>query len=280
MFNPYQDEERGRRRHYGSPYAPGPRYWLESEEARYYAPIDPMAGSPYGSPYAQGLDYEPYYVERSPRYGHNRYGSPYAPGPQFEAGTRQRRWGWDADRYGSPYAPGPRYFEEESGPYTGVGPRGYRRSDNRILEEVSDRLMQHGGINASEFSVSVQDGEVILEGNVDSLWTKRAAEDTAFSVLGVEDVHNHLSVSWSGRSRSEYYNFRTGRESFETGMTVVGRDGNVVGTIAEVRSYDFKVRRESDPDIYVPFGACLEIDGSVVLDIPAKAVNAQQWPTD
>lgn len=280
MFNTYlAEEERGRRRHYGSPYAPGPRYWLEAEDSRYFGPLEPMAGEPYGSPYAQGPDYEPYQVERGPRYGLNRYGSPYAPGPKFDIGSRQRRWGWDVDRYGSPYAPGPGYYEEEGGPYSGVGPRGYQRSDQRIFEDVSDRLMQHGGINASDMEVKVQDGEVMLEGNVDSLWTKRAAEDTVFSVLGVQDVHNHLKVSWTGRSRTRYYNYRTGRESFETGMPVVGRDGGVIGTIEEVRSYDFKVKRESEPDVFVPFGACLEINGSVVLDIPAQAVNTQQWPT-
>lgn len=279
MYTYNNEERRRQRRHYGSPYAPGPRYWLQGEEARYYGPMEQIAAEPYGSPYAQGPDYEPYQVDRGPRYGFNRYGSPYAPGPRYGVGSREHRWGWDADRYGSPYAPGPGYDGEENGPYAGIGPRGYKRSDQRIYEDVCDRLMQHGAINASNIEISIKDGEVTLTGNVDSLWTKRAAEDTAYSVLGVEDVHDELRISWTGRSRTEYYDYNTGRETFKTGMTVVGRDGGMIGKIDEVRSYDFKVKRESEPDVYVPFGACVEANGSVVLDIPAQAVDAQQWPT-
>ncbi len=79
------------------------------------------------------------------------------------------------------------------GPYTGVGPRNYKRSDERICEDVSARLTEHGWIDASDIDVNVDNGEVTLTGTVDSRATKRLAEDIADSVPGVRDVHNRLT---------------------------------------------------------------------------------------
>ncbi|HEX4351735.1 MAG TPA: BON domain-containing protein [Polyangiales bacterium] len=76
----------------------------------------------------------------------------------------------------------------------GRGPRGYKRSDERIREDVNDRLFQDHEIDASEIEVRVSDGHVTLEGSVVSRYIKRQAEDLADSVLGVNDVTNHLRV--------------------------------------------------------------------------------------
>jgi len=80
------------------------------------------------------------------------------------------------------------------GPFTGRGPRGYQRSDERIREEVSDRLTQHGRIDAGDMDVQVQNGEVTLSGNANSRDEKRMAEDVAASVPGVSDVNNQIKV--------------------------------------------------------------------------------------
>jgi osmotically-inducible protein OsmY len=73
--------------------------------------------------------------------------------------------------------------------------RGYRRSDERIREEIYERLMDHPGIDTSDMDVTVSNGEVTLEGTVDDRWEKRLAEDLAESVSGVTDVHNRLRTS-------------------------------------------------------------------------------------
>ncbi len=80
------------------------------------------------------------------------------------------------------------------GRYSGVGPRGYRRDDAAIREDVSERLMEHGDIDASDIEVEVHDGEVSYRGRVNSRYAKRAAEDVAYSVRGVRDVRNELRV--------------------------------------------------------------------------------------
>ena len=84
------------------------------------------------------------------------------------------------------------------GPHVGKGPKGYQRSDDRIREEVSDELMAHGDIDASEIEVDVKGGEVILKGTVDSREAKRMAEDVAERIQGVRDVTNQIRVSKSG----------------------------------------------------------------------------------
>ncbi len=50
--------------------------------------------------------------------------------------------------------------------HRGRGPKGYLRSDSRINEDVHDRLTDHPRLDASDISVSVENGEVTLSGFV------------------------------------------------------------------------------------------------------------------
>jgi hypothetical protein len=82
----------------------------------------------------------------------------------------------------------------QPGRHAGRGPRGYRRSDDRILEDVSELLTRDPDIDATEIEVIVVDGEVTLAGDVDDRRTKRHAEDLVERCAGVNDVHNQLRV--------------------------------------------------------------------------------------
>ena len=86
---------------------------------------------------------------------------------------------------------------QEQPNYAGRGPKGYRRSDDRIREDVCDRLTDDWHIDASEMEVAVQNGEVMLSGTVQSRDEKRRAEDLAERIAGVRDVHNNLRVTGS-----------------------------------------------------------------------------------
>ncbi|WP_199489465.1 BON domain-containing protein [Pseudotabrizicola alkalilacus] len=82
--------------------------------------------------------------------------------------------------------------------HRGKGPRGYQRSDERIREDVSDRLSDDPRVDASEIDVTVESGEVTLAGEVTSKYAKRYAEDCADAVSGVTHVQNNLRVKRMG----------------------------------------------------------------------------------
>lgn len=84
---------------------------------------------------------------------------------------------------------------EAPGPYRGVGPRGYIRGDAAIKEDVSERLMESGSIDASDITVDVAAGEVVLTGGVRTEDERRSAERAALLVLGVRTVVNRLQVT-------------------------------------------------------------------------------------
>jgi hypothetical protein len=74
-------------------------------------------------------------------------------------------------------------------------PSDYRRSDARLLEDVSEALTDDPNVDASELTVEVKDGEVTLRGRVANRWMKWCAEDVAEAVRGVHGVHNQLRVT-------------------------------------------------------------------------------------
>lgn len=81
-----------------------------------------------------------------------------------------------------------------NGPYAGRGPRGFRRSDERIADEIHDRLERHGWIDATEIEVEVREGEVTLGGRVPDRRMRRDAEDVVEAISGVRHVRNDLRV--------------------------------------------------------------------------------------
>jgi hypothetical protein len=83
------------------------------------------------------------------------------------------------------------------GPHMGKGPQGWNRSKERIMEDVCERMAQHGQLDASNIRVDVNDGQVTLSGYVTSRREKRIAEDVAESVWGVNDVNNQIRVAES-----------------------------------------------------------------------------------
>jgi hypothetical protein len=98
---------------------------------------------------------------------------------------------------GGRWQSGAREFED----YTGRGPKDYRRSDERIREEVSDRLTDDYSVDASDITVQVKDGEVTLSGSVTTREQKRRAEDLAESISGVREVTNSLRVQRGGATQ-------------------------------------------------------------------------------
>jgi hypothetical protein len=75
------------------------------------------------------------------------------------------------------------------------GPKGYKRSDERIREDICERLWHESRLDVSEVSVDVHDGTVKLEGTVPHRQMKHRIEDIAADCAGVNDVENRIRVA-------------------------------------------------------------------------------------
>lgn len=123
-------------------------------------------------------------------YGQGRFGGYGAYGAGGYAGT------WGAP---SQYGPQSQYGQVQPG-RTGArrGPKGYHRSDERIKEDICERLMQREHIDAGDVTVEVKESRVTLEGQVPERRMKHEIEDIVDSVMGVQDVDNRIHVERQG----------------------------------------------------------------------------------
>jgi hypothetical protein len=87
--------------------------------------------------------------------------------------------------------------------FRGQGPRGYKRSDERLAEDINERLTDDDHIDASGISVAVKDGIVTLEGDVRERRMKHHIEDLVELCHGVQDIRNQITVRRNGGTGSE-----------------------------------------------------------------------------
>ena len=125
----------------------------------------------------------------APTSGYDDYGAESLYGRGFDEGDWSRTWQRGAR--GSA-------VRTRSGGYRGRAPEGYRRSDERLLEEISERVRDDPYVDGRRISLAVQDGIVRLEGEVEARWIKHHLEHIAARCFGVEDVDNRVSVRRNG----------------------------------------------------------------------------------
>jgi osmotically-inducible protein OsmY len=182
-------------------------------------------GNRYGTAGEQSVNYDRDFPRDYDR-DHNRYGSGYGnyagyasqynssrrdyQGPQNANYRGEERGWWDRTRdevsswFGDEDAERRRRMDEKvSGYNKGKGPKDYRRSDDRIREDVCDRLADDPFVDASGIDVKVDSSEVVLTGTVERREDKRRAEDLVEGISGVSNVQNNLRVAHdTGRSSS------------------------------------------------------------------------------
>ena len=204
--------------------------WREGQRSRYQGAQNygEQGSQRYGQGYGQasGSDQRsqsyggsgPYYGEGgygSRGYGQQRYGAQgYAGqggqtyGGREAYGDPGQRWGdRNQSEFGRTNEPLQRVTQGEAdqglwsnlgrGEHRGRGPKNYTRSDDRIREDVNDRLSDDDWLDATEIEVQVSSCEVTLTGSVDSREDRRRAEDLAEQVSGVKHVQNNLRVNQS-----------------------------------------------------------------------------------
>ena len=116
-------------------------------------------------------------------YGRTPGGDAY---PATGEGREDRSW-WEKTR---DFLSG----DERQSSHRGRGPKSYSRSDDRIRDDVNDRLTDDPFLDATDVEVTVAEGEVTLAGTVSSRADKRRAEDLADNVSGVKHLQNNLRV--------------------------------------------------------------------------------------
>jgi osmotically-inducible protein OsmY len=175
-----QDWQQSRNTNYGSQYGTSGSY-----EGRF----DRGYGQGYGS-------------------GNRGYGSQNYGNQNYGSSGQDRDW-WDRTKdevsswFGDEDAERRRRVDRIQGPHRGKGPKDYQRSEDRIREDVCDRLSDDDYVDASNIQVQIQSNEVILTGSVGSREEKRRAEDVVESISGVRNVENRLRVDQSSASTSE-----------------------------------------------------------------------------
>jgi hypothetical protein len=102
-----------------------------------------------------------------------------------------------------------RYDAPEDRGHRGRGPKGYRRTDERISEEVHERLTDDAWLDASHIDVTVKDGEVTLSGTVENREAKHRAEHLVENLSGVTHVQNNLRIGTAGGLTSSGSGFGT-----------------------------------------------------------------------
>lgn len=103
---------------------------------------------------------------------------------------------------------------KREGSFAGVAPIGFKRTDERLLELVAERLTEDHWIDASRITVDVSKGEVTVTGLVPDRETKYRVEEVIDRIFGVTDVVNRLKVSPEDRATAQQ------------GVSEGGHDGN------------------------------------------------------
>jgi osmotically-inducible protein OsmY len=167
---------------------------------------DNMMGTSGGRRYSQGSS------DRDRDYGQSRWSRSDRPREAREGGY-DYNWEGDYSQHFEDFgttsglqhrqAPDQSFSEFWSapGPHYGRGPKGYQRSNERIQEDLCERMTHHGHLNAEDIEIDVNNGQIILKGTVDSRQAKRLAEDIAESVTGVSQVINQLQIKQQGEEK-------------------------------------------------------------------------------
>lgn len=126
------------------------------------------------------------------QYATGRGGVPIGNESSMDDESTGRVYQYATGRGGISYSRGE--MDEFRDTHYGKGPKGWKRSDERIKEEVCEALYNSNEVDASDIEVSVKEGIVSLKGSVDTRSTKRTVEDLVDDVSGVQDVQNLLTL--------------------------------------------------------------------------------------
>jgi len=216
MSRGYRGDEWMRRG--GSSPSWGPRYGRGQYASSQY----PGAGS-YGGRGSEMGGSGPYGAQRPGWYGSGQSGY-YGRDQEYRGGEERGLWDRASDEVSSWFGDEGAERRRQMDKHRGKGPKNYVRSEERIREDVSDRLSEDWRVDASEIEVTVSGSEVTLTGYVLDRDQRRRAEDIAESVSGVTHVQNNIRVRQSGQAETE------GMSGSSAGTTAAGNKASQSAT--------------------------------------------------
>jgi hypothetical protein len=101
----------------------------------------------------------------------------------------------------------------------GKTPKGYVRSDDRIKDDICERLYHSHDMDVAAVTVNVSEGVVVLEGSVSERGQKHRIEDICEQCIGVKDVENRIRVS---RGEEHESDARDGNEQHKGAVISAG----------------------------------------------------------
>jgi hypothetical protein len=132
-------------------------------------------------------------------------------GPPEHMGDSHQGYRWPRDGWQRDWRPDetPLYGVTGSGMSSGAmesrrgkAPKGYVRSDERLREEICERMAQHDH-DWSDVEVQVQGGIVTLSGRVEDRRLRFQAEHIADGVRGVGEITNQIRVGRDSAAKDD-----------------------------------------------------------------------------
>lgn len=163
------------------------RSWgRDPERGETYAPFARERGGAYGAAQGSsgGMDFGDY----------GSYGDGWRPRDPGRAGFdsqhagRDDGWGRDTGRTSLSDLYGEQQQRQRQ------VPQGYTRSDERIKDDVCEKLFHANDVEIADVSIEVKSGTVTLEGCVPQRQMKHRIEDIVEQCIGVTDVENRIRV--------------------------------------------------------------------------------------
>ena len=87
-----------------------------------------------------------------------------------------------------------RESRSRDGLHFGKGPKGYRRTDERIQDDVNEALTRNSHLDASDIEVKVKGAIVTLSGTVANREMKVLAENCIELISGINDIRNEIHL--------------------------------------------------------------------------------------
>jgi|GEM_PF-3629468 len=126
-----------------------------------------------------------------------------------------------SSQFGSSYGSGNQETSRK-GQFAGTTPKNFKRSDERIYDDICQKLSQEGHFDVSDVEIKVESGEVSLEGNIENRSDKHRIEMLVDSIMGVKDITNNLKIargSKDSKATSDSESDTSLRNTSNTGKT-------------------------------------------------------------